>query len=119
MTRTAIETSLNDLNQMVLEGRMMDAFEKYYHENVSMQENEMEPTISKAANRQREQEFLANIVSFRNAQIKGTGIGDDISFVIWSYDYAHKEWGERNYTQVSVQEWKDGQIISEKFIYSN
>ena len=119
MTRAAIEASLKDLNQLVLEGRMMDAFEKYYHENVSMQENEMEPTASKAANRQRELQFLANITSFRNAQIKGTGIGDDTSFVIWHYDYAHKEWGDRNYTQVSVQEWKDGQIISEKFIYSN
>jgi hypothetical protein len=46
-------------------------------------------------------------------------VGDNLSFVIWQYDYTHKEWGARNYTQVSVQEWLDGKIVKEKFIYSN
>jgi hypothetical protein len=39
--------------------------------------------------------------------------------VIWKYDYTHKEWGTRDYTQVSVQHWKDGKIIHEQFIYQN
>jgi hypothetical protein len=38
--------------------------------------------------------------------------------VEWHYDYTHAEWGERNYTQVSVQEWQDGQIVKEKFYYA-
>jgi hypothetical protein len=119
MTRHEIEDSLKDLNNMVLEGRMMDAFEKYYHDEVIMQDNDLPPTISKEANRWRELEFLNNIADFRSAQVKGLGVGDDISFVIWEYDYTHNEWGPRHYTQVSVQRWKEGKIIDEKFIYSN
>jgi predicted DNA-binding protein YlxM (UPF0122 family) len=38
MTRLEIENSLKELNSLVLEGKMLDAFEKYYHEDVSMQE---------------------------------------------------------------------------------
>ena len=119
MTRAEIENSLNELNHLVLNGRMMDAFEKYYHEDVAMQENQLPPTLSKAANRRRELEFLDNITEFRGAEVKGIGVGDQISFVVWKYDYTHREWGVRNYSQVSVQEWKDGKIIKETFVYNN
>jgi len=84
-----------------------------------MQENSLAPTVGKKANYHREVEFYANITEFRGAQIKGMGVGDDISFVIWHYDYTHKNWGVRNYSQVSVQHWKDGKIINEKFVYAD
>jgi hypothetical protein len=117
MTRTEIESSLQELNGLVLQGRMMDAFEKFYHEDVSMQENELAPTVSKKLNRQRELEFYDAVTEFRGARVEGLGVGDNISFVIWHYDYTHKDWGVKNYSQVSIQEWKDGQIIREKFVY--
>lgn len=118
MTRTEIESSLKELNDLVLQGKMIDAFEKFYHEDVSMQENELAPTVSKKLNRQRELEFYSAVTDFRGAQVKGLAVGDNISFVIWHYDYTHKDWGVKNYSQVSIQEWKDGQIIREKFVYA-
>jgi hypothetical protein len=119
MTRTQIETALTDLNKLVIEGKLMDAFEKYYHDDVSMQENNAAPTVSKSANRERELAFLASITEFRGAEVKGIAVGDSISYVTWHYDYTHKDWGLRNYTQISVQHWKEGKIINEQFIYSN
>jgi hypothetical protein len=118
MTRIEIEQSLKDLNQMVISGKLLEAFEKYYHEDISMQENNLPPVVSKETNRQREVEFVNNLTAFRKAEVQGMAVGDDISFVIWHYDYAHKQWGEKQYTQVSVQHWKDGKIIAEKFIYN-
>ena len=117
--RVTLENSLKDLNSLVQEGKLMDAFEKYYHDEVTMQENANEPVVGKKANRDRELQFLDNISEFRSASVVGLGVGDEISFVIWSYDYTHKEWGVKNYTQVSVQNWQDGRIIKEQFFYSN
>jgi hypothetical protein len=117
--QTQIENSLRQLNDLVKAGKLMDAFESYYHEDVSMQENANAPVLGKHANRQRELEFLNNILEFRHASVEGQAVGDNISFVIWSYDYTHKEWGEKKYTQVSVQNWKDGKIIKEQFFYGN
>ena len=51
MNSFSIEESLNDLNSLVVEGKLMDAFEKYYHDDVVMQENSNSPVIGKAANR--------------------------------------------------------------------
>lgn len=119
MSRNTIENCLTELNSLVQNGKLMDAFEKFYHEDVAMQENANAPVVGKDANRKREIEFLSKIVEFRNASVKGQAVGDDISFVIWTYDYTHKDWGVKNYTQVSVQYWEDGKIIKEQFFYGN
>lgn len=119
MTQKEIEQSLNDLNELIIQGKMMEAFEKYYHEDVAMQENSEPPMVGKSANRERELEFLDNIVEFRGAAVQGMVVAGDLSFVIWDYDYTHKQWGERKYTQISVQQWKDNRIVQETFYYGN
>jgi hypothetical protein len=119
MTKTIIENSLNDLNTLILNGKAMEGFEKYYANDVIMQENETVPTIGKDANRQREHNFFSSITDFRGAKVLGHAVGENTSFVTWHFDYTHKEWGVRNYTQVSVQTWKDGKIVKEQFFYGN
>lgn len=114
-----IQQKLSELNQLVLAGKSLEAFEKFYHSDVTMQENEAAPTIGKEANRQREIEFYSNVTEFRSAEVRGITFGENISTVIWHYDYSHKDWGKRNYTQVSVQTWKDGLIVREQFFYGN
>jgi hypothetical protein len=110
---------ISDLNDLVLQGKPLDAFEKYYHDEVVMQENENPPTIGKTANRLREQEFFNSITEFRYAKPLKVTVGEGITMVQWQYDYTHKDWGVKNYTQVSVQEWKEGKIIKEQFFYGN
>lgn len=116
---SALLEKIDDLNDLVLQGRALDAFEKYYHDDVIMQENENPPTIGKEANRKRENEFFSSITEFRSAKPLKITVGKNISMVQWKYDYTHKDWGVRNYTQVSVQEWEDGKIIKEQFFYGN
>ena len=108
---------VEDLNSMILEGRALEAFEKYYAEDVVMQENARPPTIGKDANREREREFFSKIVELRGADVKAVAVGDDVTMVEWFFDYTHKEWGRRTYHQVAVQRWKDGKIVHERFYY--
>ena len=116
---TALLEKIEDLNDLVLQGKPLEAFEKYYHDEVVMQENDSEPVIGKAANRLREQAFYGSILEFREAKPLKITVGENISMVQWRYDYTHKDWGNRHYTQVSVQEWKDGQIVNEQFFYGH
>src|SRR4026207_734607 len=122
-TKTTIMSALlekiDDLNQLVAKGKVLEAFEKYYHDDVIMQENENPPTIGKAANLQREKEFYSSLTEFRNAKPLKITVGENTSMVQWHFDYTHKDWGVRNYKQVSVQDWKDGRIIKEQFFYGS
>lgn len=114
-----VQEKISHLNQLILEGKAMDAFELYYHDNVVMQENENAPTVGKEANRLREIDFFSSILEFRNGQVLEVGTGENVSFVKWYFDYTHKDWGVRNYTQVAVQHWENGKIIKEQFFYGN
>ena len=42
-----IKEKIHHLNELVLTGKALDAFEMYYHDDVIMQENEKAPTIGK------------------------------------------------------------------------
>lgn len=114
-----IKEKIIELNQLILAGKGMEAFEKFYHPNVTMQENEAVPMVGKEPNRKRELEFFNSITEFRDARVNSVAVGEDVSMVEWFFDYTHKEWGVRKYTQVSVQQWQDGQIIKEQFFYGS
>ena len=116
---SALLEKIDDLNELVLKGKALEAFEKYYHDDVVMQENENPPTVGKAANRNREKEFYSSVIEFRSARPLKITVGENTSMVQWRYDYTHKDWGIRNYTHVSVQDWKDGRIIREQFFYGS
>ena len=112
-----IEANVKNLNQLVLEGKMMDSFEKYYADDVVMQEINMEPTVGKDANREREIKWLEGITDFRGAEVKNIAIGNNVSMVEWFMDYSHKEYGEVKMSQVAVQTWEDGKIVKELFYH--
>jgi hypothetical protein len=114
-----LKATFEDIKTLVLQGKAMEVFEKYYGEDVVMQENETPATIGKAANRDRELEFFAKMVEFRNIELKSVAYGDDVIISEWFMDYTHADWGKVTHDQVSVQRWQDGKVIHERFYYGS
>ncbi len=94
---------------------LMDAFEKYYHEDILMQENELKPTIGKAANRQRELEFLSKVTDFRGARPLKVTAGQDCTMVEWHYDYTHSEGARRITPKSPYKNGKTGKSLKKSF----
>jgi ketosteroid isomerase-like protein len=115
---TDLRAAFEEIKTLVLQGQAMEAFEKYYGDDVVMQENEQPPTVGKEANRQREQEFFAKITEFRGLKLKNVAFGDNVIISEWFADYTHADWGKRTYQQVSVQQWRDGKVVHERFYYA-
>lgn len=114
-----LRTLVDQLNQMILEGKILDAFEKFYADDVVMQDNDYPIREGKDVNRQYEEAFVNGLTEFRGAKVLNTLISDGIAVVEWWFDYTHKDFGVRNYRQVCVQRWKNGKIAEEKFYYNN
>jgi len=110
-----LRTAIEDLNNLVLAGQPLEAFDKYYADDCVMQEDNMEPVRGKAENRAREEEFLSAVTEFRGAEVKAVAVGEGVTMVEWHFDYTHAEWGDMKYDQVAVQRWRDGQIVHEHF----
>ena len=115
-----LKSRVEDLNNNIVAGNIMDTFEKYYADNVTMQENENEPAIGKDACRINEQAFVDGITEFRKAEVKSLIVSDNLTVTEWDFDFTHKDWGVRNYHQIAVQRWNEnGQIVNEKFYYNH
>lgn len=110
---------VHQLNQMISQGEIIEAFDLFYDDDVVMQENEENPIVGKAANRKREQDFFGAIIDFRGMRPKNVAIANDIAMTEWELDYTHKEWGDKKYSQVAVQQWQSGRVVFERFYYAN
>ena len=119
MSTTLIQTPLaeleNELNTMIQQGQIVDAFEKFYAENCVMQDQGFEPWEGKDLNREREKDFVSKITDFRQGEMVESVVGDDVTMSIWRFDYTHAEWGDVKYEQVAVRRWENGQVVSERF----
>ncbi len=112
-----IKQKVAKLNEMILNGQALEAFEEFYHPDVKMSENGQDVRAGKDDCRDFEKEFFSNITAFNGAEVKNVAFGDNVSMVEMFMDYEHKEWGHKKFTQVAVQEWKDGLIINETFYH--
>jgi ketosteroid isomerase-like protein len=106
-----------ELNQMILQGKILEAFEKFYAEDVVMEEDG-EAREGKDANREYEEQFVNALEEFHGAEIKARAVDEDTNttFSEWFNHMTLQGVGEVKQNQVSVRTWnEDGQIEHEKF----
>ena len=105
------------MNDAILAGKAMEAFEELYDEDVVMQENTDPECRGKAANRKREQDFFSSVEAFHGAEVVATATHGDVSFAEWEMDFSLKGVGRIKLNQVHVRRWKNGKIVHERFYH--
>ncbi len=106
------------LDDMVLAGKALEAFDELYAEDVVMQENSDAPFIGKAFNRNREIEFFASVKEIHSAAVLASATDGDVSFSEWEMDLTFQNGYRAKLSQVAVRRWKNGQIVHERFYYN-
>jgi len=117
---TKLKNNVEKLNILIKEGKIMEAFEKYYGEEVIIQVNGNPPITGKEQNRKREMIFLQEIEKLNSAEIKSVTFGgteDNVSMTEWAIDIENKEGIQKIIYRVNVQHWKDDKIINEKLYF--
>jgi hypothetical protein len=108
------------LDDAVLTGKAMEAFEELYAEDVVMQENSEPVHRGKALNRKREQEFFATVEAFHGGAVLASAANeqDGTSFSEWEMDVTLKGVGRVKMAQVAVRRWRDGKLVAERFYHN-
>ena len=115
-----LKNTVERLNTLIKEGKIREAFEKYYREDVVIQVNGNSPVIGKDQNRKREMMFLQEIEKLNSAEIKSITFGgtdDNISMTEWAIHIENKNGKQKTIYRVNVQHWKDDKIINEKLYF--
>lgn len=107
-----------ELNRLITEGKILEAFDRFYADDVVMQENREPATRGKAANRDREVQFVSSIEAFHGLRWVRTGVDGDVSFAEVEMDVSLKGVGRIVLAQTAVREWKDGEIVAERFYHA-
>jgi len=119
---TAVNTTVaaldQALNEAILSGKALEAFEQYYADDVVMQENSDEPRVGKEVNRKAEVDFFSSLAEFHEGKLVSGAVNGDVTFGEWFMDVTFKNGHRMKLAQVAVRRWKDGKVAHERFFYS-
>ncbi len=108
-----------ELYSMINSGQLLEAFEKFYAEDVIMQEMGEAPRHGKSVNREFEVNFLNSIESVHGAGVDNITSDENKGVVMvenWM-DLTFKGGHRVKMEQVCVQEWNGDQIVKERFYH--
>lgn len=109
---------IEDIYNHIGQGTAMDAFEKYYADDVVMVLEDGTEVEGKDTNRERENEFFGSVEEFHGLEVKGitsneeTGVTSVESTMTVTFKGAD---GPMDLEQVAVQHWDEDQIGRERF----
>lgn len=108
-----------DIYDMLDEGKLMDAFEKYYSDHVVMEELCEEPRKGKETNRDYELKFLDSVQEFHASGVDAIAADEEnkVTFVESWMDLTFKNGTRMNMEQVAVQRWDGDHIVYEKYYH--
>ncbi|MCA9688309.1 MAG: nuclear transport factor 2 family protein [Myxococcales bacterium] len=109
---------IHELLSYIREGRIMDAMREFYDDDVVMEEPAYGKTVGLAANLAREQQFVNSVAAFKGFRADKVGVGDGVAFYENVMDWTSTDGQEMHIEQVSVQTWRDGKIVHERFYYA-
>jgi ketosteroid isomerase-like protein len=117
--QTSLEARVNDLVSYIRDGKIIDAMHEFYADDTQMQENDNPPTVGLAANIEREHKFVASVKRWIAFDVNAIAIDAARGKAAIQTTSAFEGVDGKTYRvdQVSVQTWRDGKIVHEKFYY--
>lgn len=115
-----LKEKVNALNQLIISGDTIKAMERFYADDIEMQENEDILRKGKSVCINTEKDNLQKVKSLES-NLLNQAIDEEknIVFSEWNFLITYKDNSKFMLTQVSVQHWLDGQITKEKFYYKS
>ena len=107
----------DQMNQAIMSGKGMEAFEELYADDCTMQENSEPPRVGKAACRDYEHKFFAMLEAFHGARVAHVAVDGDTTYSQWDNDFTIKGMPRTAYAQITQRQWRDGKIVAERFYY--
>lgn len=109
---------LHDLLDYVRSGRIMDAMNEFYADDVVMSEPAYGDTVGLAANLAREEKFVASVKEFKNFETPAVAVGENVGIYENVMDWIDTDGNAIHVEQTVAQTWNDnGKITRERFYY--
>ena len=109
---------VKDFVSYVEQVRIVEALEKFYDEDVVMQDNAGPPVVGRAANLERERAFFGAITVHQMRALSVVVDGDRVT-INWLFEYTSKDGRRYRMDQLAYQTWRGDRIVRERFYYDS
>ena len=113
-TEAQITTAVDELIALVAAGKPMDAFARFYHDDIEKTDLDGVTHRGKTLLDTMGHQQLAGIVAVRDFSAVSWTVKGNRSFIVWSVDLDNTG-GLLKVVEVAIQDWQDGKIIRERY----
>ncbi len=115
-TTPAVRQRVDQLIDYINNGKILEAMDEFYADDLEMRENSEPPTKGLAANIEREKQFLAGVKEWKWTKWHAVAVNEDdgVAMLEYSFQFIDTDGKENTYEQATVQRWRDGKIVSER-----
>ena len=109
---------IQELLDYIRNGRVMDAMNEFYADEVVMTEPAYGDTVGLPANLEREQKFVDSVAAFKAFEAPVVAVDGDTSIYENIMEWTSTDGTDIHVEQVVVAKWNaDGKIVHERFYY--
>jgi hypothetical protein len=114
-----VRARVDELIGYINQGKILEAMTEFYAPGVEMAENANPPTVGLEANIEREKQFLASVKEWHWTKWFATAVNeaDGVAFIEYAFQFTNTQGQLVTYQQATVQHWKNGKIVSERFYH--
>lgn len=118
-TTQTLTRRVDDLMSYINEGKILEAMEEFYADDIEMRENNEPATVGLEANIEREKQFLASVRDWKWTKWHAVAINeaDGVSMIEYSFQFVDTSGSTVTYEQATIQRWRDGKIYAERFYH--
>jgi hypothetical protein len=110
------QENVRQLISMAVDGKFLEAIEKFYSDGASMQENNGPPRVGLTALLENERRALAFMSQLRTTAVSHVVDGDRAA-INWIFEFTDPQGNRRRLEEIAYQLWRDGKIVEERFFY--
>lgn len=106
-----------EFNHLVQQNKFVEALDQFYDDKVVSTDNLNPPNVGIEALRAEVDNFIEN-ATIEKVELVSIIIENNLSVTNWHYKFKHKQFGNIDTHQLSVQRWANNKIIQENHFYN-
>jgi hypothetical protein len=109
--------TLEDFIALVEAGRFVEAIERFYADDATMQENQRPPRVGKAMLLANERKVLTGTRRVQARCVRPWFVAGDQVVIRWQFEFEDAYRMVARVDELALQRWRDERIVEEKFFY--
>lgn len=110
-----LEDIVNAKSELMKQGKMAEAAEKYFADSASSDDHNGSKTSSREDMIEKMNGFVGSITKVNEITLHNTAVSGDVSFTEWTFHFDHKDGSKTHWHEIIRSVWKDGKIVSEQY----